>query len=88
MGRRTMIDFAHCTPKHCNWLNIAEIEWAVLSNSCLSRRIPFEPTLRREVEDIEANVRERNAKARPVKWKFTVKDARSKLARLYPPVCQ
>jgi hypothetical protein len=75
----------HYTPKHGSWLNIAEIELAVLSNSCLSRRIPDEPTLRREVD---ANVRERNAKASPVKWKFTAQDARRKLARLYPCVSQ
>ena len=30
----------HHTPKHGSWLNIAEIELAVLSNVCLSRRIP------------------------------------------------
>ena len=30
----------HYTPKHGSWLNIAEIERAVLSNSCLSKRIP------------------------------------------------
>ncbi len=75
----------HYTPKHGSWLNIAEIELAVLSNSCLSRRIPDEPTLCREVN---ANVRERNAKASPVKWKFTAQDARRKLARLYPCVSQ
>jgi hypothetical protein len=73
----------HYTPKHGSWLNIAEIELAVLANSCLSRRIPDEATLRREVE---ANVRERNATATPVKWRFTVQDARRKLARLYPAV--
>lgn len=73
----------HFTPKHGSWLNIAEIEIAVLSNMCLSQRIPDESTLRRVVE---ANVRERNSKAAPVKWKFTTQDARRKLARLYPLV--
>jgi DDE superfamily endonuclease len=73
----------HYTPKHGSWLNIAEIELAVLSNMCLSQRIPDEQTLRREVE---ANVRERNAKAAPVKWRFTTQDARRKLARMYPRV--
>lgn len=73
----------HYTPKHGSWLNIAEIELAVLSNTCLSRRIPDEDTLRREVE---ANVRERNLKAQPVNWRFTTQDARRKLARLYPCV--
>jgi DDE superfamily endonuclease len=73
----------HYTPKHGSWLNIAEIELAVLSNMCLAQRIPDEPTLRREVE---ANVRERNDKAMPVNWRFTTQDARRKLARLYPRV--
>ena len=53
----------HYTPKHGSWLNIAELELAVLSNMCLSQRIADEETLRREVQ---ANVRERNAKAIPV----------------------
>lgn len=73
----------HYTPKHGSWLNIAEIELAVLSNMCLSRRIADEDTLRKEVE---ANVRERNAKAIPVKWRFTTQDARRKLTRMYPRV--
>lgn len=71
----------HYTPKHGSWLNIAEIELAVLSNSCLSQRIPDKETLRHEVE---ANVRERNVKATPVNWRFTTQEARRKLARLYP----
>ncbi|MGZ8172621.1 transposase, partial [Methylobacter sp.] len=71
----------HYTPKHGSWLNIAEIELAVLSNSCLSQRIPDKECLRREVE---ANVRERNVKATPVNWRFTTQEARRKLARLYP----
>lgn len=71
----------HYTPKHGSWLNIAEIELAVLSNMCLSQRIADEASLCRE---IEANVRQRNAKAIPVKWRFTTQDARGKLARLYP----
>ena len=73
----------HYTPKHGSWLNIAEIELAVLSNRCLSPRIADEETLKRE---IDANVSERNAKAEPVKWRFTNQDARGKLARLYPRV--
>jgi transposase len=71
----------HYTPKHGSWLNIAEIELAVLSNMCLSQRIPDQETLRREVE---ANVQARNSKAAPVNWRFNTQDARRKLARLYP----
>jgi hypothetical protein len=73
----------HYTPKHGSWLNVAEIELAVLANLCLSPRIPDEATLRRE---IEANVRERNAKAIKVNWRFTTQEARRKLARLDPRV--
>lgn len=73
----------HYTPKHGSWLNIAEIELAVLSNMCLSQRIPDEDSLRQQVE---ANVRERNAKATPVKWRFTTQHARRKLARMYPRI--
>ena len=72
----------HYTPKHGSWLNIAEIELAVLSNMCPDR-IPDEETLRKHVE---TNVKERNAKAEPVKWRFNTQDARRKLARLYPCV--
>lgn len=71
----------HPTPKHGSWLNIAEIELAVLSTMCLSQRIEDESTLRCQ---IEANVAERNRKALPVNWRFTTQDARGRLARLYP----
>ncbi len=67
--------------KHGSWLNIAEIELAVLFNMCLTQRIPDKDHLRREVE---ANVNACNAKAAPVNWRFTSQDARRKLARLYP----
>ena len=64
-------------------MNIAEIELAVLSNMCLSQRIPDKEALRRGVE---ANVQKCSLKATPVNWRFTNQDARRKLARLYPPV--
>jgi hypothetical protein len=73
----------HYTPRHGSWLNIAEIELAVLSNMCLSQRIPNKDLLRRQVE---ANVRERNLKSIPVNWRFTTQKARGKLTRLYPCV--
>lgn len=71
----------HYTPKHGSWLNIAEIELAVLSNIGLSQRIPDQDTLRRVVN---ANIQERNSNASPVRWRFTTQNARRKLARLYP----
>ena len=47
----------HYTPKHGSWLNMAEIEFSVLSRSCLKQRLPDEAALRREVH---ALVKERN----------------------------
>ena len=40
----------HYTPKHGSWLNMAEIEFSVLSRSCLKQRLPDEEALRREVQ--------------------------------------
>jgi hypothetical protein len=71
----------HNTPKHGSWLNMAEIELAVLSGQCLDRRIGEEETLRQEVTAWEA---ERNAQQVRVNWRFTTQDARIKLKRLYP----
>lgn len=72
----------HFTPKHGSWLNIAEIELAVLANMC-PERIPDEPTLR---QHIEANVKARNTQAVPVNWRFNTQQALRTLARLYPSV--
>ena len=69
------------TPKHGSWLNIAEIELTVLARQCLSRRIPDQPTLGREIAAWESS---RNANEAPVDWQFTTDDARIKLRRLYP----
>jgi hypothetical protein len=33
---------------------------------------------------INANVAERNGKHQPINWRFTIRDARRKLHRLYP----
>lgn len=69
------------TPKHGSWLNIAEIELSVLSRQCLSRRIPDQETLKREVRAWQDR---RNEQRATVKWRFTIDDARIKLKRLYP----
>ena len=47
------LDFRY-TPKHGSWLNMAEIEFAVLSTQCLDRRIPDQATVRRRVGAWEA----------------------------------
>ena len=71
----------HYTPKHGSWLNMAEIEFSVLSRCCLKRRLADEETLQREVQ---ALVTERNAAQTTINWQFNTQDARSKLHRLYP----
>ena len=71
----------HYTPKHGSWLNMAEIEFSVLSRSCLKQRLPDEETLHREVQ---ALVKERNAAQATIHWRFKTQDARTKLHRLYP----
>ncbi len=71
----------HYTPKHGSWLNMAEIEFSVLSRSCLKQRLPHEEALRREVQ---ALVKERNAAQATIHWRFNTQDARTKLHRLYP----
>ncbi len=71
----------HYTPKHGSWLNMAEIEIAILERNALSRRLPDEAALRRQVSAVEA---ERNEQRRRITWQFTSRDARRKLERLYP----
>lgn len=71
----------HYTPKHASWLNMAEIELSVLTGQCLGRRIPDQQTLEQETAAWEAR---RNRERATIHWRFTVHDARTKLARLYP----
>ena len=73
----------HYTPKHGSWLNMAEIEFSILSKQCLERRIPDQATLKREVATWQA---ERNDYAAPMQWRFTTEQARIKLKRLYPTI--
>ena len=73
----------HFTPKHGSWLNMAEIEIALLSRSALQKRIA-------SVEDfrtiVAANVERRNKTPRPINWQFTSHDARIKLKQFYPDI--
>lgn len=73
----------HYTPKHGSWLNMAEIEFSVLSRQCLDQRIPDQTTLAQVVATWEA---ERNTNGATVNWRFTTEDARIKLGRLYPSI--
>jgi DDE superfamily endonuclease len=71
----------HYTPKHGSWLNMAEIELAVLSGGCLDRRLPSQDMVRQEVAAWEA---ERNAAQKQITWAFTTTTARVTLDHLYP----
>lgn len=71
----------HFTPKHGSWLNMVEIELAVLVRQCLGQRLPDMATLQREVTAWQDH---RNAQHATVHWQFSVEKARTKLARLYP----
>jgi hypothetical protein len=71
----------HYTPKHGSWLNMAEIELAMLAGQCLDRRLADRATLEREVAAWQAA---RNRAGRGVNWRFTTEDARIKLKHLYP----
>ncbi len=73
----------HYTPKHGSWLNMAEIEFSVLSRQCLNRRIPDQETLAHE---IYAWVNARNQQKAKMDWRFTTEDARVKLKKLYPTI--
>jgi len=63
----------HYTPKYGSWLDMAEVEFSVLSGQCLNRRIPDVEMFQREIATWE---KERNEKQ--------ATDARLKLKRLYP----
>ena len=71
----------HYTPKHGSWLNMAEIELSILSRQALADRMADKAVLIREVN---AWQNERNEAGATIDWRFTTKDARIKLKRLYP----
>jgi len=73
----------HYTPKHGSWLDIAEIELGILARQCLSRRIDNMEHLKDEVTAWQVI---RNTAEAKVNWRFTAKDARIKLKRLYPSI--
>ena len=73
----------HYTPKHGSWLDMAEIELGILARQCLSRRIDNMEQLKDEVAAWQII---RNTAEAKVNWRFTTKDARIKLKRLYPSI--
>ena len=57
------------------------MEFSVLARACLRGRNPDTESLERAVN---ANVSERNETAAAINLRFTARDARRKLHRLYP----
>jgi len=62
---------------------MAETELSILTKQCLDRRIPDQPTLRREVDAWE---RPRNEAESKINWQFTTHNARIKLKKPYPSI--
>ncbi len=73
----------HYTPRHGSWLNMAEIEFSVLSGQCLSERMDNKAFVREQVAAWESR---RNGNGARIDWRFTTADARIKLKRLYPSI--
>lgn len=66
----------HYTPKHANWLNMAEIEIGVLTRQCLDRCCAERGVMASEVA---AWRRQRNRERTPIRWTFTRQDVDRKL---------
>jgi transposase len=75
-------DFIY-TPKHGSWLNMAEIELNVLMGQCLSRRIDNIQEIKSETNAWQEHRNHRECK---IEWRFTTKDSRIKLKKLYPSI--
>jgi hypothetical protein len=73
----------HYTPRNGSWLNVAEIELSILTRQCLNRRIDSTDRLRTA---LAAWNQRRNASGSRVVWRFTTRNARAKLMRLYPHI--
>ena len=73
----------HYTPKHGSWLDMAEIEIGVMSRQALARPLPDMDSFKQQVRSWTIR---RNMDAVKINWQFTTKDARVKLAKLYPSI--
>ena len=71
----------HHTPKHASWLNMAEIEFSVLTRDCLRGRHSDDLALAGAIAAYETR---RNLAKATIDWRFSTQDARTKLHRLYP----
>ncbi len=69
------------TPVHGSWLNMAEIQFSVLSRQALNKPFKDKEAVKKVVEQW---VQTQNEQKRGAKWQFTNKEARVKLCKLYP----
>jgi len=76
------IEIVH-TPKHGSWLNVAEVELAVLEKQSIGGRVPNTIELQMRVKSW---AHDRNNATAKVNWQFTTAKARTKLRRLYPQI--
>jgi DDE superfamily endonuclease len=74
------LDFRY-TPKHGSWLNMAEIEFAVVTKQCLNQRLPDQVAVSQTIATWEHH---RNAAQATINWQFTTAKARHKLKGLDP----
>ena len=71
----------HYTPKHGSWLDMAEIEFGIMSRQALGKPLPDLESFKQQVHSWTIN---RNSEGVKINWQFKTQDARIKLARLYP----
>jgi hypothetical protein len=69
------------TPKHASWLNMAEMEFSVMTRQCLDRRIANPEILTTE---LRCWAEQRNNERVSINWCFDIEKARTKLSHLYP----
>ena len=81
MKQRGLGGFPHERLLNPLGLNMVEIEFSILSRQCLNRRIPNIETMKQETS---AWANERNQQQATINWRFTSRNARAKLKRLYP----
>ncbi|MDX2070901.1 MAG: IS630 family transposase [Haliscomenobacter sp.] len=76
------MDFVY-TPKHGSWLNMAEIQFALVGRDALDK--PF-----KSKKEVEAAVKiweiAQNQLRKGANWQFTTEKARVKLKKLYPTI--
>jgi hypothetical protein len=63
---------------------MAEIELHVLNGQCLNRHISTMEIIKEDVEAWKTHWNNKNSK---INWQFTNKEARVKLKKLYPSIC-